>query len=225
MVTVIGLSRLSLDNRFIDYFRAGSEVREGLVYLDQNLGGTVPFEVVVRFTPYETPGTGDDDFGDDFAEDTGGDDFADDFASDDDFSDDFASDGEGDSSAGGDPFPERYWFTPTSLNDWTICTRASEAIPGVGKVLSLASLERVGRDFNDGKPLSSLLIVGVLGALPADIRELLIDPYANPETGEMRLSARMVESGPAVSKAALWRTSKPLLARQASVRTRRAPVA
>ncbi|MEM9603358.1 MAG: MMPL family transporter [Pseudomonadota bacterium] len=186
VVTAVGVSRLSLDNRFIDYFRADSEVRQGLVYIDQYLGGTVPFDVVVRFAPFE--GALDED--DDFAEDTGeGDDFAD---------DDFAEDGDS-----GDAFPERYWFTPDKLARLDALHGRLEAIPQVGKVLSLASLERVGREFNDGEPLSSLLIVGVLGALPADIRSLLIDPYANPTTGEMRLSARMVESGPPFSKDAL----------------------
>ncbi|MEM6986756.1 MAG: MMPL family transporter [Pseudomonadota bacterium] len=183
LITVFGISRLSLDNRFIDYFRSDSEVRQGLVYIDKYLGGTVPFDVVVKFAPFENSFDEDDDFADD---DSAGDDFAD---------DDFAEDGDA-----GDAFPERYWFTPDKLAKLNDLHSRLEAIPQIGKVLSLASLERVGREFNDGEPLSSLLIVGVLGALPADIRGLLIDPYANPSTGEMRLSARMVESGPSFSK-------------------------
>ncbi len=170
VVTLVGIGRLSLDNKFIDYFRADSDVRAGLVYIDQSLGGTVPFDVVVKFTPFETEPEDDDDF---FG---GGDD---------------------------EPFPERYWFTPDKLAKLDDLHSRIEALPQVGKVLSLASLERVGRDFNDGEPLSALLIVGVLGALPEDIRELLIEPYANPASGEMRLSGRMVESGPAFSKDAL----------------------
>lgn len=170
LLTVFGISRLSLDNKFIDYFRESSEVRQGLVYIDKYLGGTVPFDVVVQFEPFVTEASEDED----------------DFFGDDD-----------------DAFPERYWFTPDKLEKLDDLHARLEALPQVGKVLSLASLERVGRDFNDGQPLSALLIVGVLGALPEDIRGLLIEPYANPASGEMRLSARMVESGPSFSKDAL----------------------
>lgn len=184
LVTFFGITRLSLDNRFIDYFRTSSEVRQGLVYIDKYLGGTVPFDVVVQFEPFATVSDEDDDFAQD-----------DDFAEDDFSGDDFESD-----TQSGDAFPERYWFTPDKLAKLNDLHSRLEAIPQVGKVLSLASLERVGREFNDGKPLSSILIVGVLGALPADIRALLIEPYANPASGEMRLSGRMVESGPQFSK-------------------------
>jgi predicted RND superfamily exporter protein len=73
----------------------------------------------------------------------------------------------------------------------------------VGKVLSIASLDLVARDLTDGEPLSSAEIAGVLGALPEHLRRDLIAPYADPASGQMRLSGRIVESGPYFDRSAL----------------------
>lgn len=180
--SVVGITRLSLDNRFIDYFRDGTEIREGMLYIDRHLGGTVPFDVVLQLPPWEDPAAAgeDDEFGDDF-----GDDFS----------------GEG----GGDAYPQRYWFTPDKLALLGRLHDYIEAMPQVGKVLSMASLEKVARDFNDGEPLDALVMAGVMGAVPADVRTLLIDPYANPETGQLRIGVRVIESGEPFSRDALLR--------------------
>ncbi len=66
-----GISRVSLDNRFAEYFDADTEIYQGMRYIDQNLGGTIPFDVVLTFPPYEPPEPFDeeDDFFSDEAED------------------------------------------------------------------------------------------------------------------------------------------------------------
>ena len=48
-----GISRLSLENRFVDYFRADTEIHEGLAFIDRHLGGTVPMDIILRFDPFE----------------------------------------------------------------------------------------------------------------------------------------------------------------------------
>ncbi len=59
----IGVSRLSLDNRFIDYFKADTDIHQGMLDIDQRLGGTIPFDVIVKFQPYESePLDAEDDF-------------------------------------------------------------------------------------------------------------------------------------------------------------------
>lgn len=66
LFTAYGISLISLDNRFIEYFRKGTDIREGLVFIDQKLGGTTPFDVIVKFQPWDEGG---DEFEeDDFAE-------------------------------------------------------------------------------------------------------------------------------------------------------------
>lgn len=42
-----GITRIEVEARFIDYFRASSPIHQGLKYVDQNLGGTSAIEIVI----------------------------------------------------------------------------------------------------------------------------------------------------------------------------------
>ncbi len=48
-----GCTRLTVENKFIDYFKPTSEVYLGLEYIDQHMGGTTPLDVVLTS---KTPG-------------------------------------------------------------------------------------------------------------------------------------------------------------------------
>lgn len=168
LIAVIGLYQVSLDNRFIDYFKADTEIRAGMQYIDQHLGGTVPFDVIVQFEPYEAVALDEED--DFFVE------------------------------AEEEAFPEKYWFTPSKLKVIGQFHQYLDKLPQTGKVLSMASLDKIAREYNDGKPLDSVQLMLALGTLPDDVREEIIKPYAQPGTGEMRLSVRVKESGPMFSR-------------------------
>ncbi len=43
----VGVARLDVENRFVDYFDETSPIHEGMVFLDQRLGGTTPLEIVL----------------------------------------------------------------------------------------------------------------------------------------------------------------------------------
>ena len=43
----IGISRLGVENRFIDYFKESTEIYQGMVKIDQELGGTTPLDVII----------------------------------------------------------------------------------------------------------------------------------------------------------------------------------
>jgi len=81
--------------------------------------------------------------------------------------------------------------------------RYLEERPEVGKVLSVASLDLVARQITDGRPLTGAEIAGILGALPEDLRAELIRAYADPASGQFRISARVIESGPSFDRAEL----------------------
>jgi hypothetical protein len=38
--------KLSVENRFIDYFKENTEINQGLTLIDKKLGGTIPLEIV-----------------------------------------------------------------------------------------------------------------------------------------------------------------------------------
>ena len=45
-VAGIGINKLSVENRFIDYFKESTEINQGLTLIDEKLGGTIPLEIV-----------------------------------------------------------------------------------------------------------------------------------------------------------------------------------
>ena len=71
VLSYIGISKLTVENRFIDYFKSSTEIYKGMELLDQKLGGTAPLDIVLNAPSdwaIEEEGF-DDDFG--FEEDLG----------------------------------------------------------------------------------------------------------------------------------------------------------
>lgn len=46
VIAGFGVSKLSVENRFIDYFKESTEINQGLTLIDQELGGTIPLEII-----------------------------------------------------------------------------------------------------------------------------------------------------------------------------------
>jgi predicted RND superfamily exporter protein len=65
ILSVIGISRLEVENSFINYFNKNTEIYKGMKLIDEKLGGTTPLEVILKFpTKVEVKSTEDDDFED-----------------------------------------------------------------------------------------------------------------------------------------------------------------
>lgn len=47
--SILGASRLMVENSFINYFKENTEIYKGMKKIDNNLGGTTPLEIVVKF--------------------------------------------------------------------------------------------------------------------------------------------------------------------------------
>ncbi len=45
-IAIFGLSKLSVENSFINYFKKNTEIYQGLSFIDKELGGTIPLEIV-----------------------------------------------------------------------------------------------------------------------------------------------------------------------------------
>ena len=171
VVAVTGLSRITFDNRFVDYFSDKTDINRGMVFIDKHLGGTLPFDVYLQLGAYDVTQAGEDSF-------FGGDEEA---------------------------WEARYWFTRDRLDRIEKVHDFVAAHPAVGKVMSVVTLERVARDFNDGEKLNGPAMAFILGEIPEDLKAELVLPYALPETGFARLSIRVMESGPAFSREDLIR--------------------
>ncbi len=46
LISISGLSKLSVENSFINYFKKNTEIYQGLNFIDKELGGTIPLEIV-----------------------------------------------------------------------------------------------------------------------------------------------------------------------------------
>jgi predicted RND superfamily exporter protein len=173
-VSLYGVSKLTFDNRFVDYFHEKTDIRQGMEQIDKSLGGTLPLDIYVRFEPFEV------------------------------YEDDFAAPGDSE-------FPERYWFTPEKIEMLNAIQQRLERQPEIGKVLSLSSVERIARNYNEGEALTGFQLSYLLAELPKDIRRVLIDPYSDPASGWMRINARIAESQHVFSKTQLVNDIKSFL--------------
>jgi len=48
-LSVVGISKLEVENSFINYFKKNTEIYKGMKLIDEKLGGTTPLEVILKF--------------------------------------------------------------------------------------------------------------------------------------------------------------------------------
>ncbi|MBU2864741.1 MMPL family transporter [Reinekea forsetii] len=211
--TIVGASRLIVENSFIDYFDEGTEIYRGMTVIDQRLGGTTPLDIILDFNgdkptvtvesqdevSTELPGlqdsintTNDDDFfvdeSDPFLDDSGSDFIEEDFLSMDgdvgSFEDDFV----------GEDDPDKYWFTTDKIIAIKKIHEYLDARPETGKVLSLATMMEIAEDFNDGKPLTNIQLALLYGVIPQEFRAIVVSPYVSVEHNQARINVRIIDS-------------------------------
>ena len=61
ILSVIGISRLEVENSFINYFNKNTEIYKGMKLIDEELGGTTPLEVILKFPNKENVKSEEDD--------------------------------------------------------------------------------------------------------------------------------------------------------------------
>ena len=69
LLSLIGISRLEVENSFINYFSKKTEIYQGMKLIDEKLGGTTPLEVILKFPKKEISKEVNDDEFDDWEED------------------------------------------------------------------------------------------------------------------------------------------------------------
>ena len=163
----IGITRLEVENSFINYFGKDTEIYRGLKLIDRELGGTTPLDVIVRFEPEPEIAASDE--------------------SDDDLALLLGSVSQGD--------PVDYWFTPRKIKTVSMVHDFLESRYGVGQVLSLASLIRVGESISKA-PFDTFELAVLYKRMPDDLKAALLSPYVSIERDEVRLTARIRDSLP-----------------------------
>jgi len=174
----IGISRLSVENRFIDYFKESTEIFQGMSLIDQKLGGTTPLNVIV-----DAPA----DF---FVEEDNGFEILEE-------DEDFKLDGEAGFSA------NSYWFNSYQLDTINAIHEYLEALPETGKVLSLATSLGVLEQLNEGEVMDDFFMSILYKRLPEEIKNAMISPYLSEDGHQLRFSVRVFESDVGLKRQAL----------------------
>jgi predicted RND superfamily exporter protein len=169
-ISIYGINQLTVENRFIDYFKPSTEIYKGMDLLDTKLGGTAPLDIVINAPrdwndSLEVDESFDDDFG---------------------FEDEGSQDG--------------YWWNTISLERLENIHDYIDSLPEIGKVLSVASGIKVARELKDGEPLSELDLALVKNMLPEDIKENLLSSYISEDENQVRISARVIESAEGLNR-------------------------
>jgi len=64
ILSILGISKLEVENSFINYFSKNTEIYKGMKLIDEELGGTTPLEVILKFPAAKKKITNDDEFDD-----------------------------------------------------------------------------------------------------------------------------------------------------------------
>lgn len=163
-----GATKLIVENSFINYFKKSTEIYKGMEVIDQNLGGTTPLDIVIKFKkPVEEETNEEPSFLDDFL-------------------DEFASDEN-------DP---KYWFSQDKLDTINKIHDYLNSLEEIGTVQSLSTLLKIGKRLNDGEELDGLMLALLYEKLPNEYKNLIISPYVSIENNEARISTRIIDSNP-----------------------------
>ena len=163
--SIIGILKLEVENSFINYFDKETEIYKGMKKIDDELGGTTPLNVIIKFpSNVKETKTENDEF-DEWEEEN--------------------KDSEEEKS--------KYWFTRDKMDKILKVHDYLDSLPEIGKVLSFGSILRVAEDLNN-KKLQSLEIAVLYSKIPNSIKTEIVTPYISVDKDEARISVRVKDS-------------------------------
>jgi predicted RND superfamily exporter protein len=163
-LSIIGISKLEVENSFINYFDKKTEIYKGMKKIDDKLGGTTPLNIILKFPVSNDKKEKDDEFSE-WEEDNKGD--ADDVS--------------------------KYWFTRNKIDKILKVHDYLDSLPEIGKVISFGSIIRVAEDLT-GNKLETLETGVLYSKIPEEIKKEIISPYISVKDNEARISVRIKDS-------------------------------
>jgi predicted RND superfamily exporter protein len=179
ILSIAGTTRLTVENRFIDYYKESTEIYRGMELIDRTLGGTTPLDVILDApASFLEPGEPPEE---------------------DPFMDEFELETAGDAGITG----TSYWFNSYRLEDVAVIHDYLDSLPETGKVLSIMTAVRMLRSLDDGRSIDNFFLSILYRRLPDDIREALFTPYLSADGNQIRFSIRVFESDKSLQRAEL----------------------
>ena len=164
ITSLVGILKLEVENSFINYFDKETEIFKGMKKIDEELGGTTPLNVILKFPTTDTDKNKEEDEFDEWEEEN-------------ETNEDKA----------------KYWFTRDKMDKIIKVHEYLDSLPEIGKVLSFGSILKVAEDLNN-KKLQSLEIAVLYSKIPDTIKKEIITPYISVNKDEARISVRIKDS-------------------------------
>ena len=185
ILSTIGISHLTVDNRFIDHFKKSTEIYQGMELIDRELGGTTPLEIILDadrqfLESVSEPGEEDPELADLEDEDLA----------------DLEDDIDGEAGLSG----TSYWYNDFRLEKLEAIQEYLQQLPESGKVLSLWTTLALMQQLNDDKPLDNFSLAVIHKVLPPEIKTDFFDPYLAQDGNQVRYALRIVESEPSLER-------------------------
>jgi predicted RND superfamily exporter protein len=175
LISAIGISALTVENRFIDHFKETTEIYRGMEMIDRELGGTTPLDIIVDapadflLSQKEEDNVINDDFDDELNAEAG--------------------------LSG-----TSYWYDEYELDTLQAIHDYLDKLPETGKVLSLATAMKMMQQLNEDKPLDNIMLSIIHKKLPQEIKKNLFDPYISEDGNQVRFAMRVFESDPSLRR-------------------------
>lgn len=189
LFTAAGMARLSVENRFIDYFAEDTEIHRGMLVIDRELGGTTPLDVILNADADFLAGRDGAGEAEPMAAEADDEEFLD---------DDFFADYEDTEGAG--LGATSYWYNTFRLDTVRQVHDYLEDLPETGKVLSMATTLETLRTLNQGEDVDTFFLSVLYQRLPPEIKSALFDPYLAADGNQVRLAVRIYDSDPGLRR-------------------------
>jgi predicted RND superfamily exporter protein len=186
VVGLAGTTRLTVENRFIDYYKESTEIYRGMELIDRQLGGTTPLDVIVDAPP-EAGAKIDTDVDDEYE---------------DEFEDIYAD--ETDAEAG--ITARSYWFNSRQLPAVGALHDYLDGLSDTGKVVSLATFARILEQLDEEVLTDNFAMSVVYEKLPDPVRDTLLSPYLSEDGDQLRFGVRVFESDTSLHRQELLET-------------------
>ncbi|MBI5624025.1 MAG: MMPL family transporter [Elusimicrobia bacterium] len=178
VLTTVGIAKLQVENSFINYFKKSTPIYQGMKFIDEELGGTTPLDIILKLEREKTAAPAQA-----AAAPAGSDEFS--------GFEEFEGEGKDD---------PRYWYTAERIATIEKVHDYAASLPETGKVLSLATLHKTAKSLNEGKTFDDFSLALLFNTMTGKFRELLITPYVNVESNEARVALRVKDSMPTLRR-------------------------
>lgn len=174
LLGVLGITMLTVENRFIDYYKQHTEIYRGMELIDLHLGGTTPLDVVI-----DAPKS--------FFEQKAANAVSDELS-------ELEMELELDTGTEAGISATSYWFNYNMMGQISRIHHYLDNLNETGKVLSIYTTVSMMEKLKDNQDLDDFFLSIIYKRVPQSINDALFKPYMSEDGNQIRFSIRIFES-------------------------------